>query len=101
MKQNPPSFNGKPNPIEAKNWFLQMEKLLEALDCTDSQKVRFATFKLIGEAKRWWRSTKAILDGMDTERNPINLKGFSMITTSPRWFGNKKRGNSLIWYKEV
>ena len=48
-----------------------MEKLLEALDCTDFQKARFATFKLIGEAKRWWRSIKAILEGMDTERNPI------------------------------
>nr|POF01858.1 hypothetical protein CFP56_63296 [Quercus suber] len=36
VKQNPPSFDGKPNPTEAENWFLQMEKLLEALDCTDS-----------------------------------------------------------------
>ena len=56
MKQNPPSFDGKPNPTEVENWFLQMEKLLEALDCTDSHKVRFATFKLIGEAEHWWRS---------------------------------------------
>ena len=36
MKQNPPSFDGKPNPTKAKNCFLQMEKLLEALNCTDS-----------------------------------------------------------------
>ena len=49
MKQNPPSFDGKLDPTEAENWFLQMEKLLEALDCTDSQKVRFVTFKLIRE----------------------------------------------------
>ena len=78
MKQNPSSFDGKLDPTEAENWFLQMEKLLEALDCTDSQKVRFATFKLIGEAERWWRSTKAILEGLDIERNPITwekLKG--------------------------
>ncbi|XP_075633934.1 uncharacterized protein LOC142606477 [Castanea sativa] len=79
MKQNPPSFDGKPNPTEVENWFLQMEKLLEALDCTDSQKVRFATFKLIGEAERWWRSTKAILEGMDTERNPITWEKFKGI----------------------
>ena len=71
MKQNPPSFDGKPNPMEAENWFLQMKKLFEALDCTNSRKVQFATFKLIGEAERWWRSTKAILEGMDTKRNPI------------------------------
>ena len=79
MKQNPLSFDEKPNPMEAENWFLQMEKLLEALDCTDSQKVRFATFKLIGEAERWWRSTKAILDGMDTERNPIIWEKFKGV----------------------
>ena len=36
MKQNLPSFDGKPNPMEAENWFLQMEKLLGALDCIDS-----------------------------------------------------------------
>ena len=36
MKQNPPSFDGKPDPTKAENWFLQMEKLLEALDCIDS-----------------------------------------------------------------
>ena len=76
MKQNPPSFDEKPNPTKAENWFLQMEKLLEALDCIDSQKVQFATFKVIGEAKRWWRSTKAILEGMDTKRNPITWEKF-------------------------
>ena len=33
MKQNPPSFYGKPNPTEAENWFLQMEKLSECAVC--------------------------------------------------------------------
>ena len=76
---DPPSFNGKPNSTEAENWFLQMEKLLEALDCINSQKVQFATFKLIGEAKRWWRSTKAILEGMETKRNPIIWEKFKGV----------------------
>ena len=58
---------------------MQTEKLLEVLDCTDSQKVRFATFKLIGEAKRWWRSTKAILEGMDTKRNLIIWEKFKGV----------------------
>ncbi|KAM4096931.1 hypothetical protein ACJW30_08G142400 [Castanea mollissima] len=52
---------------------------VEALDCTGSQKVWFATFKLIGEAERWWRSIKAILEGMDTERNPITWEKFKGI----------------------
>ena len=79
MKQNPPSFDGKLDPTEAENWFLQMEKLLEALDCTNSQNVRFATFKLIGEVERWWRSTKVIFEGLDIERNPITWEKFKGV----------------------
>ena len=56
-----------------------MEKLLKALDYTNSQKVQFATFKLIGEAERLRRSTKAILDRMDTERNPITWEKFKGV----------------------
>ena len=41
--------------------------------------MRFATFKLIGEAERWWRSTKAILEGMDTEKNPITWEKFKGV----------------------
>ena len=87
IKQNPPSFDGKPNPIEAENWFLQMEKLLEALDCTNSQNGRFAAFKLIEEAERWWRSIKAILREWTLKEIPSlrrKLNEFSMITTSLR-----------------
>ncbi|XP_057951091.1 uncharacterized protein LOC131145936 [Malania oleifera] len=32
-----------------------MEKMLAVLSCTEAQKVLFATFKLIGEAERWWK----------------------------------------------
>ena len=41
--------------------------------------MRFATFKLIEEAKHWWRSTKAILEGVDTERNPITWEKFKGV----------------------
>ncbi|XP_057954069.1 uncharacterized protein LOC131148376 [Malania oleifera] len=34
--------------------------MLAVLPCTDEQKVLFVTFKLIGEAKCWWRSARLI-----------------------------------------
>ncbi|XP_057972832.1 uncharacterized protein LOC131160983 [Malania oleifera] len=37
-----------------------MEELLTILHCTKEQKVQYATFKLVGEAKRWWRLVKLI-----------------------------------------
>ena len=35
-KQNPPTFDGGPDPMVAENWLLKMEKLLRALECTDA-----------------------------------------------------------------
>nr|POE56121.1 hypothetical protein CFP56_73469 [Quercus suber] len=35
-KQNPPTFDGEPDPMAAKNWLQKMEKLLKALECTDA-----------------------------------------------------------------
>ncbi|XP_057972611.1 uncharacterized protein LOC131160747 [Malania oleifera] len=32
------------------------------LDCTNEQKVRYAAFKMTGEAKRWWLSMKLLED---------------------------------------
>ena len=60
-KQNPPTFDGKPDPMVAKNWLLKMEKLLRALECTHAQKVVYATFALQGFAARWWSGTKQLL----------------------------------------
>ena len=34
---------------------------------------------MIGEAERWWRSTKAILEGLDIERNPITWEKFKGV----------------------
>ncbi|XP_057969300.1 uncharacterized protein LOC131158445 [Malania oleifera] len=60
----PSLFSGGPDPLVAANWVHDMEDILAVLSCTDEQKVLFATFKLTGEAKRWWRlarlSAKAV-----------------------------------------
>ncbi|XP_057982396.1 uncharacterized protein LOC131167619 [Malania oleifera] len=57
---NPLAFSGGPNLIAAENLILEIEELLGVLECTEEKKVRFATFKLVGEANRWWRSTKLV-----------------------------------------
>ena len=31
-KQNPPTFNGEPDPFAIENWLLKMEKILKALN---------------------------------------------------------------------
>ena len=45
-KQNPPTFDGELDPMAVENWLLKMEKLLSAFECTDAQKMVYATFAL-------------------------------------------------------
>ncbi|XP_057982285.1 uncharacterized protein LOC131167481 [Malania oleifera] len=39
-------------------WVQEMEKILAVLNCTEEQKVLFATFKLAIEVERWWHAMK-------------------------------------------
>ncbi|PKU61886.1 hypothetical protein MA16_Dca028893 [Dendrobium catenatum] len=49
----PPLFKGVEGPIEAENWLLRIEKILEGMYCLEERKVYLATFTLEGEAERW------------------------------------------------
>ena len=48
-KLRPPAFQGATNPTIAEDWLVQVEKVLEAMNCPDNQKVRLASFILQGE----------------------------------------------------
>ena len=83
-KQNPPTFIGESNPMEAENWVLKMEKLLRALECTDAQKVVYAkvvyaTFALQDFAERWWTSIEHLLRMELGEDTPITWEKFKGV----------------------
>ncbi|XP_057965549.1 exopolygalacturonase-like [Malania oleifera] len=50
----------RPSSISGGDTDVDIEETLFVLPCTDEQKVVFAAFKLIGEAKRQWRSARLI-----------------------------------------
>ncbi|XP_057962318.1 uncharacterized protein LOC131153886 [Malania oleifera] len=58
-KMNPPAFLGETDLVVAENWMQEIEKVLAMLQCIEERRVLFATYKLIGEVKRW--STKVKL----------------------------------------
>ena len=65
--------------MAAENWLLKIEKLLRALECTDAQKVMYATFALQGFAERWCSSNEQLLRmelGRDT---PITWENFKEV----------------------
>ncbi|XP_057948216.1 uncharacterized protein LOC131143872 [Malania oleifera] len=59
---NPPAFVRGPNPMAAENWVQEIKEIMIVLDCTIEQKVHYAAFKMIGEAKRWWLYAKLLED---------------------------------------
>ena len=49
---HPPTFMGGGDPMVVDHWFMQIEKVLEALEITsDATRIRLAAFQLEGEAQ--------------------------------------------------
>ena len=47
----------------ADHWFMQIEKVLEALEITsDATRIRLAAFQLEGEAQVWWKWVRTSRD---------------------------------------
>ena len=60
---HPPIFTGGGDLMVADHWFMQVEKILEAMEITsDTTRFRLATFQLEGEAQVWWNWAKTSRD---------------------------------------
>ena len=64
---HPPTFTGVGDPMVADHWFMQIEKVLEAMEITsDTTRIRLVVFQLEGEAQVWWKwaTTSRSLEAM-------------------------------------
>ena len=52
------NFHGTSDPSEADDWFQGMEGVFEAMQSTEEDKLRIATYMLRGGARDWWKSIK-------------------------------------------
>ena len=60
---HPPIFTRGGDPMVADHWFMQVKKVLEAMEITsDTTKIRLAAFQLEGEAQVWWNWAKTSRD---------------------------------------
>ena len=51
---HPPIFTGGRDPMVADHWFMQVEKILEAMNiASNTTMIRLAVFQLEGEAQVW------------------------------------------------
>ena len=60
---HPPTFTGGGDSMVADHWFMQIEKVLEAMEITsDTTRSRLAAFQLEGEAQVWWKWARTSRD---------------------------------------
>ena len=53
---HPPTFTGGGDSMVADHWFMQIEKVLEAMEITSyTTRIKLAAFQLKGEAQVWWK----------------------------------------------
>ena len=53
---HPPTFTGGGDPMGTDHWFIQIEKVLEAMEITfDTTRIRLAVFQLESETQIWWK----------------------------------------------
>ena len=56
---HPPKFTRGGDPMVADHWFIQIEKVLEAMEITsDTTRIRLVVFQLESKAKIWWKKVK-------------------------------------------
>jgi hypothetical protein len=66
MSHKPPTFASSPDPLHADDWLKSVEKMLNIPQCSDREKVLYASDRLTGPATDWWDSYVAAHDSADT-----------------------------------
>ena len=60
---HPPTFTGRGDPMVADHWFIQIEKVLEAMEITSyTTRIRLVVFQLESEAQIWWKWARTSKD---------------------------------------
>ncbi|XP_024312059.1 LOW QUALITY PROTEIN: uncharacterized protein LOC100823542 [Brachypodium distachyon] len=63
LRLHPPTFANSAEPIEADDWLRVIEKKLATIQCTEQEKVLYASHQLEGAAAAWWDNFKFGFDG--------------------------------------
>jgi hypothetical protein len=62
MSHKPPTFSSSPDPLHVDDWLKSVEKMLNIAQCSDREKVLYASGCLTGPAADWWDSYAAAHD---------------------------------------
>jgi hypothetical protein len=66
MRHKPPTFASSPDPLDTNDWLKSIKKMLNIAQCSDREKVLYASSRLTGPAADWWDSYVAAHDAANT-----------------------------------
>ncbi|GAU29982.1 hypothetical protein TSUD_360970 [Trifolium subterraneum] len=73
-RMNPPEFVGEYVPSVAREWIQRMSGILNSMECTELEKVTFATRFLRGAACNWWEGVRAYMTASQMEMTWVNFR---------------------------
>ncbi|XP_047308095.1 ATP-dependent Clp protease proteolytic subunit-like [Impatiens glandulifera] len=62
MSFKPVDFKGSTDPMVAEEWMQSMETISEFMQCSNSDRLRCASFMFKDDARIWWQGAKSTLD---------------------------------------
>ncbi|GAU39803.1 hypothetical protein TSUD_219780 [Trifolium subterraneum] len=71
---NPPEFVGEYVPSVAREWIQRMSGILDSMECTELERVTFATSFLRGAACNWWEGVRAYMTASQMEMTWANFR---------------------------
>ncbi|XP_058734870.1 uncharacterized protein LOC131606742 isoform X1 [Vicia villosa] len=104
FRMDPPEFVGGLDSLLAHDWLAGMERVFQAIQCTEEEKVIFATQKMKGPALRWWNTASTYFTTQEIPKDWQHFKvAFlekyfpnSVRTQKEREFQNFKQGNMSV-----
>jgi hypothetical protein len=68
MSHKPSTFASSPDPLDTNDWLKSIEKMLNIAQCTDREKVLYASGRLTGPAADLWDSYTSEIGATDAMR---------------------------------
>ena len=103
MSHKPPTFSHSPDPLDADDWLKTVEKMLNITQCSDREKVLYASGRLEEPAADWWdayTTTHANANGITWEEFKTNFRSHhipsGLMKLKKKEFLVLKQGNMSV-----
>jgi hypothetical protein len=108
MSHKPPTFSNSTDPLQADDWLKSVDKMLNIAQCSDREKVLYASGHLTGPAADWWDAycvANAAVNRITWEEFSIQFRNYHIPTRLMKikrkeFLSLKQGGKSMIEYRD-